>query len=365
MSTEKIRILYLDDEEHNLTSFKAAFRRDFEIFTTTDAGEAVSILNDNDIHIVISDQKMPSLSGVEFFELIIPDFPDPIRILLTGYADIEAVIDAINKGQVYRYITKPWNEQELRMTLVNAHELYSSKNELRQKNEALQKAYDELEKFIYSASHDLRAPLVSILGILKLTRYETLDEKSTEYFSMIERMVSKLDVFVQNIISYYQNLKQGALITSIDFSLLLDELFEHYRFFEGADNVKLSKEVNQHAPVMLDELRLKMILNNLISNGIRYADQGKETPFTSVSVQTNNESTIITVEDNGFGIKREDQKRVFDMFYRSSKATMGSGLGLFIVKEAASNMKGSVTMDSEPDKGTRFVITLPNTPQLD
>jgi signal transduction histidine kinase len=360
MSTEKISILYLDDEEHNLTSFKAAFRRDFEIFTTTDAGEAVTILNNHEIHIVISDQKMPNLSGVEFFELIIPDFPDPIRILLTGYADIEAVIDAINKGQVYRYIAKPWDEQELRMSLINAHELYTNKSELRRKNEDLRKAYEELEKFIYSASHDLRAPLVSILGILKLTRHETFDEKSTEYFNMIERSVSKLDVFVQNIISYYQNLKQGALIAAIDFNLLIDELFEHYRFFEGVDNVKLLKEVDQAEPVYLDELRLKMILNNLISNGIRYSDSTKENSYTRVSVKTDNEKTTITVEDNGLGIKREDQKRVFDMFYRSSKATMGSGLGLYIMKEATSNMEGTVEMESEHGKGTRFTVVLPN-----
>jgi signal transduction histidine kinase len=360
MSTEKIRILYLDDEEHNLTSFKAAFRREFEIYTTTDAGEAVAILNEHDIHIVISDQKMPNLSGVEFFELIIPDFPEPIRILLTGYADIEAVIDAINKGQVYRYITKPWNEQELRMTLVNAHELFVNKHELKRKNEALQKAYDELEKFIYSASHDLRAPLVSILGILKLTRLEEIDPKSAEYFGMIERMVNKLDVFVQNIISYYQNLKQGELVTPVDFDLLLDELFEHYRFFEGADRINLIKEIHQDGEVKLDELRLKMILNNLITNGIKFRDPDKDLCYTKISVTADNLQTVITVEDNGLGVKREDQKRVFDMFYRTSDAVIGSGLGLYIVKEATASMGGSVAMESEPGKGTTFTVTIPN-----
>ncbi len=360
MSSEKIRILYLDDEEHNLTSFKAAFRRDFEIFTTTDAGEAVSILNNNLIHIVISDQKMPNLSGVEFFELIIPDFPEPIRILLTGYADIEAVIDAINKGQVYRYIAKPWDEQELRMTIVNAYELYVNKHKLKKKNKELEKAYDELEKFIYSASHDLRAPLVSILGILKLTRLEEIDDRSREYFGMIERMVGKLDVFVQNIISYYQNLKQGELITDIKFDMLLDEIIEHYRFYEGADNVKLIKNVAQDCEVRLDELRLKMVLNNLISNGLKYMDASKETPFIEVIIKANEQNVVISVEDNGIGIKREDQKRVFDMFYRSSEAKMGSGLGLFIVREAVENMNGSIAMESETNVGSKFVVTIPN-----
>jgi signal transduction histidine kinase len=360
MASDRIRILYLDDEEHNLTSFKAAFRRDFDVFTTTEAGEAVSILTNNDIHIVISDQKMPNLSGVEFFELIIPDFPEPIRILLTGYADIEAVIDAINKGQVYRYITKPWDEQDLRMSIVNAYELYSNKSALRKKNAELEKAYTELEKFIYSASHDLRAPLVSMLGILKLARMENIDGKAGEYFGMMERMVSKLDVFVQNIISYYQNLKQGVLITPINFDLLIDEIFEHFRFYEGADNVKLIKNINQPCEVQLDELRLKMILNNLISNGIKYMDSSKAEPYLDVTINCSPEKVVISVADNGQGIKREEQKRVFDMFFRSSEAKMGSGLGLYIVKEATETMEGIAAIDSEPGVGSKFEVTIPN-----
>ena len=109
-----INVLYLDDESHNLTAFRAAFRRDFQVHVTTEPTEAVRILREQPIEVIISDQKMPSLSGVEFFELIMPDFPDPIRMLLTGHADIDAVIDAINKGQIYKYISKPWNEAELK-----------------------------------------------------------------------------------------------------------------------------------------------------------------------------------------------------------------------------------------------------------
>ena len=95
-----INVLYLDDESHNLTAFRAAFRRDFQVHVTTEPTEAVRILREQPIEVIISDQKMPSLSGVEFFELIMPDNPDPVRMLLTGHADIDAVIDAINKGQI-------------------------------------------------------------------------------------------------------------------------------------------------------------------------------------------------------------------------------------------------------------------------
>ena len=121
---EKIKILYLDDEEHNLIAFKALFRREFDVYTTTSPQEAVAYLNSNEVPVILSDQKMPELSGVEFFELTLTDFPNAVRILVTGYADIEAVIDAINRGQVYRYVAKPWNENDLRVCILNAIERY-------------------------------------------------------------------------------------------------------------------------------------------------------------------------------------------------------------------------------------------------
>jgi len=122
--TDMIKILYLDDEENNLIAFKALFRKEFDVFTTTSPQEAVAYLNANEVPIILSDQKMPELSGVEFFELTLNDFPNAVRILVTGYADIEAVIDAINRGQVYRYVAKPWNENDLRVCLLNAAERY-------------------------------------------------------------------------------------------------------------------------------------------------------------------------------------------------------------------------------------------------
>ncbi|MBI1266865.1 MAG: response regulator [Cryomorphaceae bacterium] len=360
MPQEKIRVLYLDDEENNLISFKAAFRRDFDVFTTTNANEAVQILSDNEIHVAISDQKMPNISGVEFFELIVPDFPEPTRMLLTGYADIEAVIDAINKGQVFRYIPKPWNEQELRITIMNAYELYASRQALKKKNEDLEKALGELEKFVYSASHDLRAPLVSILGVVKVARAENIGGTSGEYFGMIEKSVKRLDGFVQNIISYYQNRKQGEVLADIQADILLDEVIEHYRYFDGAEKINIQKSANQSGPIRLDELRLKMILNNLISNSIKYADLTKDQPFLKLMIEANEKVVRLIVEDNGQGINREDQKKVFDMFFRSNDSKLGSGIGLYIVKEAADKMGGKIHLSSELRQGAKFEIELPN-----
>lgn len=133
-----INVLYLDDEVHNLTAFRAAFRRDFQVHVTTEPTDAVRILREHPIEVIISDQKMPKLSGVEFFELIAPDYPNPVRMLLTGHADIDAVIDAINKGQIYKYISKPWNETELRELVQEASALYHDRQAIVLRGEELQ-----------------------------------------------------------------------------------------------------------------------------------------------------------------------------------------------------------------------------------
>jgi response regulator RpfG family c-di-GMP phosphodiesterase len=133
MKKELINILYVDDEVHNLNAFKASFRRTFNVFTAESAKDAMAILEKQPMHVVISDQRMPVTTGVEFLQSIIPIFPDPIRILLTGYADISAVVDAINKGQVYLYLTKPWQEDDLRQNIERAFEIFS----LRKENKAL------------------------------------------------------------------------------------------------------------------------------------------------------------------------------------------------------------------------------------
>jgi response regulator RpfG family c-di-GMP phosphodiesterase len=140
-----INVLYIDDEVHNLNSFKAGFRRLFNVFTAESAAEGRKILETEKVQIIITDQRMPVMTGIEFLESIIPDFPDPIRILLTGYADINAVVDAINKGQVYKYIQKPWMDEDLRINIEKAYEIYALRKENRELTEQLLLANKQLE----------------------------------------------------------------------------------------------------------------------------------------------------------------------------------------------------------------------------
>jgi len=125
MADKNFSILYVDDEEHNLISFAATFRKEYKIFTAIGGVEGLNIARDNNIQLVITDQRMPEMTGIQFLEKVIPECPDAIRMILTGFSDIEVIIEAINSGRVYRYINKPWDENELRMTIENARQMYS------------------------------------------------------------------------------------------------------------------------------------------------------------------------------------------------------------------------------------------------
>ena len=180
-----IKVLYLDDEENNLIAFKALFRREFDVFTTTSPQEAVAYLNANVVPIILSDQKMPELSGVEFFELTLNDFPNAVRILVTGYADIEAVIDAINRGQVYRYVAKPWNENDLRVCLLNAAERYEM-NIHSGDSDSKSSKWKSARLRIQDAIHKVKAVVSSWKGMSEPVPADSLNEVVNELNSLEE-----------------------------------------------------------------------------------------------------------------------------------------------------------------------------------
>ena len=141
----KINVLYIDDEATNLSAFKATFRRDFNVFIAESAKEGKEILQKNNIEIILTDQRMPEQTGVEFLQSILEEYPDPIRILVTGYSDMNAVKDAINKGQVYKYIEKPWDNDFMKMIIEKSYEVYSLRQENKELTKSLLRANKQLE----------------------------------------------------------------------------------------------------------------------------------------------------------------------------------------------------------------------------
>lgn len=357
MSTSSVRVLYIDDEENNLQAFKASFRRLYEIYTATSAAEGLKILQNINIQVIIADQKMPNTTGVEFFKSISETYPDPIRILLTGYTDIEALADAINHGDIYRYVTKPWNDLELHNSIKNAHDAYKTKMDLRSKINELEKANNELNHFIYSISHELRAPLVSMMGIVNLVKMEELYHSSGEYWGFIESCSNKLDYYIQKTLQYHKNNKTQSEHSFIEFRPTVNELIKLYSF--ANKDTRFTINVNQPVPFKGDLFRIEVIMGNLISNAIKYQKVNEPNKKVNIEISVNQEFAEINITDNGVGILNEHLEKIFTQFFKG-KNNHGSGLGLFIVKEALNKINGRITVNSGIDHGTTFKIAVPN-----
>ncbi|MFA6277153.1 MAG: hybrid sensor histidine kinase/response regulator [Pedobacter sp.] len=357
MKTPTVRVLYIDDEENNLQAFKASFRRQYEIYTAISAAEGLKILQNVNLQVIIADQKMPNTTGVEFFKSITETFPDPMRILLTGYTDIEALADAINHGDIYRYITKPWNDLELHNSIKNAYDAYKAKIDLRNKIAELEKTNDELNRFIYSISHELRAPLVSVIGIVGLVKMEGLYNSSGEYWSLIETCSNKLDYYIQKTLQYYKNNKTVADKSPVDFNKLISELIDVYSYTDK--DTRFTVNIDQQVEFKGDLFRIEVILGNLISNAIKYQKVTELNKKVNIDVEVSKEFAQISISDNGMGILNEHLEKIFTQFFKS-KVHHGSGLGLFIVKEALNKIEGRISVSSDVDHGTTFKITIPN-----
>lgn len=357
MTRSPVKVLYIDDEENNLLAFKASFRRQYEIYTANSAAEGLKVLENLSVEVIIADQKMPETTGVEFFKSITHSYPDPIRILLTGYTDIAALADAINHGDIYRYITKPWNDLELHNSIKNAHDAYRAKIDLRNKVKELEKTNDELNRFIYSISHELRAPLVSVIGIVNLVKMEGLYHSSGEYWELIESCSNKLDYYIQKTLQYYKNNKNVTEKVDINFKKLVDEIIDLYSYTDR--DTKFNLNITQHHNFMGDAFRIEVILGNLISNAIKYQKDTELNKIVDIAIEVTPFSAEIAITDNGLGILNDHLEKIFTQFFKT-KNNKGSGLGLFIVKEALNKINGKISVSSSINQGTTFKITIPN-----
>ncbi len=234
------------------------------------------------------------------------------------------------------------------------------KNE--EQNKLLRKTNLELDKFVYSVSHDLRAPLLSMQGIVEMTSMFTEEELTKKHMEMLSESVKKLDTFISDIHHYSRNARLAMKLEPIDFDELLSGVNQQLAYMNGTRPVDIQVTVDSTHKFVSDKYRVQMVMNNLVSNAIRYQNIENENPHVKVLVAMSPEQATITVKDNGIGIDDENYHKIFDMFYRVSDQSKGSGLGLYIVKETVDVLQGSISLESELGKGTTFVIRLPNNP---
>lgn len=369
METE-LRILMLEDVEEDSILIKRVLQKTLK-FTTMRVDtreEFIEAIDSFKPDIVLSDHSLPQFNSSEALKIFKQKTSMIPFILVTGAVSEEFAVTCLQQG-ADDYILKS-NLARLPSAIVNAlnkkkaeSERAIANNSLQAQNLELRKLNQELDKFVYSTSHNLRAPLLSMLGLVRLSRHE-LENKNADvlpqYFDMMEKSVMQLDITLKQIIDYSKNARLEEEPDEINFETLLKETFDYMKFINGATTITQSIVIHEGPSFYCGKMRIGFLIQNLISNSIKYYDASKPRPFVNVEVFKNESDVKIVIEDNGIGISKKYLDRIFDMFYRATERSDGSGLGLYIVKETVDMMGGSIKLNSEKNKGTSVTLTIPN-----
>ncbi len=378
-------LLVVDDEPDVVQSLQDLLRREYRVLGATRARDGLRLLHEQPVQIVMTDQRMPEISGVDFLRSVRRDCPEAIRLLFTGYADIKAVIDAINEGHVYRYITKPWDPDELLTILRQAGEQYDLLQErqrllddLCRKNQELEQANAELrqanilkEGFINVASHELRTPLTILLALPELAlRMGNPDLRTADCLRRMQEAGTRLYRLVEDIL---QMLRAGRFERPLDrrptdAAGLVREAIESVRPFIEQRKQRLSVDVAADlGSLNVEAGKIRICLDHLLINAIKFTPDGGT---LEVRAWRDRDNMRIQVRDNGIGIASEQLPHLFEPFFteidvsRHSSGQFefgrrGLGLGLSVVRAFVAMHGGTVDVSSTPGAGTTFTFTLP------
>ncbi|MES2862554.1 MAG: HAMP domain-containing sensor histidine kinase [Bacteroidota bacterium] len=236
--------------------------------------------------------------------------------------------------------------------------LVESTQEIELKNDNLLLANKELDRFVYSTSHDLRSPLTSLKGLVQIAKEEDDIEQIKHYFELMDQTISKQDQFIKDIIDYSRNKRVDKNLETVNLHELIDGIIQQYSYNDNSKTIKIEKNL-EIDEIHCDPLRLKIIFSNLISNAIKYGDPEKEEKKIDIKIFKENDLCKIVIKDNGIGINEENLPRIFEMFFGTNH-NIGSGLGLYITMEAVQVLGGTISASSRINEGTIFTITLPN-----
>jgi len=237
---------------------------------------------------------------------------------------------------------------------------HENASRLLESNKQLEKLNAELDRFVYSTSHDLRAPLLSVQGLVRLSSQTVEQNERKQYNEMIMQRLSSLDSFIKEITDYSRNNRLEITRETVHLAAIANEIWESLKYSSDAAGIEFRNEVPLQVMVTNDSKRLHVVLSNLIANAIRYHDHRKENKYIRLHHQLTASSFTLHIEDNGQGISPELHTKIFDMFFRGNESSQGSGLGLYIVKETLTKLSGTIQLTSVPRKGSTFSIVVPN-----
>jgi signal transduction histidine kinase len=378
-------ILVIDDEPDVVASVRDLLRLDYRVLGATRARDGISILGQEDVAVVMTDQRMPEMTGVELLRHVRESHPDITRLLFTGYADVRAVIDAINRGSVYRYITKPWDPDELHTIIrdaVERHDLVTERQrliaQLERANEGLLRANAELSaaselksNFIKVASHELRTPLTILVGLAYLAARADVGEPLGGWLRHISNATDRLGRTIDQLTTMLavQQFERPLARRPVALFALLQEAAEDVRPF-----VELRRQglVCDYGPdlgtLAVERTKIRDCLNHLLLNAVKFTPDGGR--ITLTARRTSDGGAELAVTDTGGGIDAATRARLFEPFFtgldvsRHSSGVFeyqrrGLGLGLAVVKAFVEMHGGRVELASRVGEGSTFTITLP------
>lgn len=242
----------------------------------------------------------------------------------------------------------------------NEDNLHKVKEQLKEQNEELQKKNEELDRLIYSISHDIKAPLASLSGLTYIAKLESTQPELHVYFDRMDTSIKRLRNFLDNVINYYKNSKFNLKPELMDFDLEVQGILESLSFAPNFHQIVFNVNIDQKYPFYSDKLRIQTVLVNLVSNAIKYQNEENPNKKIDITIQTFEDEVKIEVADNGIGIPNNIQDKIFQMFYRGTVKSDGSGLGLYILSETVKKLNGRIKLESVPDLFTKFIVYVPS-----
>lgn len=355
-------LLYVDDEQNNLVVFRAAFQDRFKVFDAKSAQEGLKILEQHEIPVVVADQRMPDMTGVELCEQVKIKHPHTIRMILTAYMDPESMMAAINKGHVYSFITKPWERPALLSILIRGFEAY----DLAMSNNALVErlAHTErcttLGRLAAGIAHEMGNQLL-ILPLVELIeeKYDAHDDLC-ELADIAKQTHQRLSTLIEEVKAFVRLERDPGQMHKLQLDQLLRETISFARFDKSMAVGTIDLTITAEPVIKANKIKIQQALLNLGKNAAD-ATRNQDHPHINVRLEQQDDHAVITVEDNGCGIAPHQLARIWEPFF-STKGSGGTGLGLDITRQIVEAHGGSITCTSTLGVGTRFTIRLPLVP---
>lgn len=244
-------------------------------------------------------------------------------------------------------------------SIVDVQDRKQAEEEILLKNLQLAKTNEELDRFVYSASHDMRAPLSSLLGLINISEKTRDVDELHLHLNMMKGRIKTMEGFIKEVTDYSRNVRLGLALQEVDLETLIREVTNSLAYMSTGKNIRIDIDIPEKISLLTDPNRLAVILNNLTSNAYKYHRLDQADPYIRFTALRKQHQVLICVEDNGIGISDDYHRKIFDMFFRASVQSEGSGLGLYIVQETLTKLNGTIQVNSVPGLGSTFTVTLP------